>query len=129
MKRASAVVCGVLLLAGLAPAPGHAEDIPAQPIPQNPQDAEAVEQFVGRAAAARPVRSFDVPQHPFMAPDPDNNIHDDAYMTDSYERAGPLGRDMEVASTFFSADCATVAFDEKGRILTICVGAQGPTLV
>jgi hypothetical protein len=117
-----------LLLAGF-PAPGLAEDVPAQPIPQNPQDAESVRSFVGRAATARPVRSFSVPQNPFMAPDPDNNIHDDAYMTDAYGRPGPLGRRTKVTSTFHGAECASVSFDEKGRIITICVGGQGPTLM
>jgi hypothetical protein len=117
-----------VLAAVLVPTAGRAEDVPAQPIPQNPQDAEAVEAFVGKAATARPVGSFAVPQHPFMAPDPDNNIHDDAYMTDTYRRAGPLGRDMEVSSTFFAAECASIAFDEEGRIITICVGAEGPKL-
>jgi hypothetical protein len=132
MKRGTLVgrvVRVIVLTAILLPVAAWAEDVPAQPIPQNPQDAEAVPAFLGRAAKARPVGSFAVPQHPFMAPDPDNNIHDDAYMTDSYERAGPLGRDMEASSTFFAADCATVSFDEQGRILTICVGVQGPTLM
>jgi hypothetical protein len=50
-------------------------------------------------------------------------------MTDTYDRAGPLGRRMEVTSTFHGAECASLAFDEQGRIVTICVGAQGPTLV
>jgi hypothetical protein len=88
-----------------------------------------VARFKGRVARARPVQSFNVPQNPFMAPDPDNNIHDDAYMTDAYARPGPLGKKMKVTSTFFSAECASVAFDDKGRIITICVGGQGPTLV
>jgi hypothetical protein len=130
MSRATAVarVMTIVLAIVLLPVAGWAEDVPAQPIPQNPQDAEAVEQFVGHPTLARPVKSFAVPQHPFMAPDPDSNIHDDAYMTDAYARPGPLGRDMEVSSTFFGAECASVAFDDEGRIITICVGGQGPTL-
>ena len=119
----------IALLLAVLPGVGLAEDVPAQPIPQNPQDAEAVPAFKGRPAKARPVRSFSVPQNPHMAPDPDSNIHDDAYQTDSYARPGPLGRRMSVGSTFHGAECASVLFDEKGRIVTICVGGQGPTLV
>ena len=32
------------------------------------------------------------PQHPFMAANPGSNIHDDAYMTDTYRGSGPLAR-------------------------------------
>jgi hypothetical protein len=69
-----------------------------------------------------------VPQHPHLAPNGRSNIHDDAYQTDTYSVSGPLGRDMEVRSTYQNADCASVTFDSAGRIVTICVGLQGPTL-
>ena len=36
---------------------------------------------------------------------------------------------MERLSTFFAADCASVTFDRAGRIVTICVGVDGPRLV
>ena len=36
---------------------------------------------------------------------------------------------MERLSTFFAADCASVTFDRAGRIVTICVGLDGPRLV
>ena len=41
---------------------------------------------------------------------------------------GPLGRDVQRVSTFFSADCGSVTFDSRGRIVTVCVGLGGPTL-
>lgn len=107
----------------------RADDVPAQPIPQNPQDEAAVPHFIGHRATPRPLHSFALPQNPFMAPDPDNNIHNDAYMTDAYDRPGPIGGPMKVTSTFQGAECASALFDEDGRILTICVGGQGPTLL
>ena len=64
-----------------------------------------------------------------MAANGRSNLHNDAYMTDTYAGAGPLGRDMERRSTFFAADCASVTFDRAGRIVTICVGVDGPRLV
>ena len=40
------------------------------------------------------------PQHPFMAPNPKNNVHNDAWMTDNYTQlSGPLGRSPESLST------------------------------
>jgi hypothetical protein len=64
-----------------------------------------------------------------MAPDPNSNIHDDAYQTDSYLRSGPLGIDPTTSSTFHVADCGSVAFDAKKRIITVCVGLEGPRLL
>ena len=99
------------------------------PIPQEPT-ADAP-RYVGHPARPDPVRRFtDAPRHPFMAPDGRSNIHVDAYQTDTNKRAGPLGRrPMRRVSTFQAADCATVTFDSKGRIVTVCVGAEGPRLM
>lgn len=113
----------VLLTAGGA----AAQSVPPTPIPQD-QTFEG-RRFVGHRAKARPLRSFHVPRHPFMARNGRSNIHDDAYMTDSYKAPGPLGRRMRVRSTFQSSECASVAFDRAGRIVTVCVGLEGPKLV
>ena len=70
------------------------------PIP-NQVDARPVPAFIGQAAVAQPVLpGRDIPQHPFMAPDPWNSIHNDAYMSDTYPGPGPLGRSPEVLSTW-----------------------------
>ena len=64
-----------------------------------------------------------------MAPNGESNIHNDAYMSGTYAVAGPLGRDIQRTSTFQVAECASVTFDRQGRIVTICVGVEGPRLV
>jgi hypothetical protein len=64
-----------------------------------------------------------------MAPNGKSNLHDDAYQTDTYRIPGPLGRDMSRTSTFQAGVCASVTFDSRGRIVTVCVGLQGPRLV
>ncbi len=68
------------------------------------------------------------PQHPYLADDPGNNIHNDAYMTDAYPGPGPLGIRPTVTSTLQVAECASVTFDRRGRIETVCVGVTTPTL-
>ena len=50
-------------------------------------------------------------------------------LPDRHRRPGrPLGRATERVSTFYGAECASVTFDSHGRIETICVGVQRPTL-
>ncbi len=73
------------------------------------------------AWAIGPVPHVPVPQHPGLAPNGTNNMHNDAYMTDTYEWSGPLDRDPEVTLKSYADavnTCVTVVFDSKGRLLT-----------
>jgi hypothetical protein len=62
-----------------------------------------------------------------MAPNGRSNIHDDAYMTDTYTVGGPLGDGAE-PSTLFLRECGSITFDSQGRIVSICVGLDRPVL-
>jgi hypothetical protein len=97
----------------------------ANPIPAGPNSLPA---FVGKAATPNPVFAPDPPRHPHMAPNGRSNIHDDAYMTDTYQGAGPLGNGIARNSTFLSHECASLTFDSKNRIVAICVGLEAPIL-
>ncbi len=99
----------------------------AVPIPENPMDG-AAEQFTGSPATPRPVKAKLPPRHPFMAPNGRSNLHNDAYQSDTYRQAGPLGRQISRTSTFLAHECASVTFDSRGRIVTICVGLERPFL-
>lgn len=110
----------------LALGPGAA-GAAAEPIPNDPAS-ESPPAFEGGVAKPRRLISPEPPRHPFMAPNGLSNLHDDAFQTDAYRGAGPLGRSMSVSSTFQVADCASVTFDSKGRIVTICVGIEAPRL-
>jgi len=56
-------------------------------------------------------------------------MHDDAYASDAYEVSGPLGNHLEVRSaTYGVSECATIAFDSRGRIVGLCGGLEGFTL-
>ena len=62
-----------------------------------------------------------VPQHPFLAPNGRSNMHNDAYMTDTYEIDGPSGVNPEVDMISYADDvntCVTLAFDSQDRIFT-----------
>src|SRR3954447_14019841 len=97
----------------------------ATPIPEGPNSLPA---FVGKPAAANPIFAPDPPRHPHMAPNGRSNIHDDGYMTDTYQGAGPLGNGITRTSTFLSHECASITFDTKSRLVSICVGIEAPIL-
>lgn len=98
------------------------------PIPALPTD-QLSEPFTGTPATADPLPHEPIPQHPFLAPNGRSSMHDDAYATDAYEVSGPLGRDLQVRSASYGiSECATVAFDSRGRIVGLCGGLEGFTM-
>jgi len=102
----------------------------AQPLtPSGP--APTLSASMGKAAKADPVPGVTPPpQNPFMAPNPKNNVHNDAWMTDNYAQlSGPLGRAPEQFSTTIGRDCITLTFDSKGRLVGTCTDlSHGPAL-
>ena len=81
--------------------------------------------FSGQAATPRQVTPARPPQLPLMAPNPNNNIHNDPWMTDAYRRRGPLGRSLVTASAAGQpALCGSLAFDSRGRIVSVCPSLQ-----
>jgi hypothetical protein len=115
------------LLAGAQKAAAQAPGLPVLPIVGDPLGGAAVP-FEGSIAVPQPIRGVpEPPRHPFMAPNGRSNIHNDAYMTDTYRIAGPLGDGAETSS-LFARECASVTFDSQGRIVTICVGLDRPVL-
>jgi hypothetical protein len=127
LPRAFRAALGACLLLGLALAPTGAAPGGVVPIPNDPLP-PGTPSYVGVPAVPQPVSAPRPPQHPFLAPDPGNNIHNDAYMTDAYAGPGPLGVSPTVRSTLQVAECASLTFDRRGRLETVCVGATTPTL-
>jgi hypothetical protein len=113
-------IAGIVCFLGMAGA-----GVAATPIPEGPNSLPA---FVGKPATPNPVFAPDPPRHPHMAPNGRSNLHDDAYMTDTYQGAGPLGNGITRSSTFLSHECASLTFDSKDRIVAICVGLEAPVL-
>src|SRR3954453_22422515 len=100
----------------------------ARPIPP-PSGPGQAKPFLGTPRAAQPCAFGEqAPRHPYMAPNGASNIHDDAYQSDAYTWAGPLGFAPAGTSTFQARECASVTFDSRGRIVTVCVGASRPVL-
>src|SRR4051794_20985511 len=118
----------VLLGAALTAATTFASAAAARPIPSSSGAGTAVP-FIGTPRTAQPVAFGEqAPQHPYMAPNGHSNLHDDAYQSDAYTWAGPLGYAPRMASTFQAQECASVTLDSQGRLVTVCVGLARPTL-
>jgi hypothetical protein len=114
-------------LAALLAAATFAGPAVAIPIPDVPGPA-GLSTFIGSPAVQHPIAYPAPPRHPFMAPDGASNLHDDAYMSNTYQRPGPLGRGLSVLSVAASGLCGSVTFDSRGRIVSVCVSLTGPTL-
>lgn len=115
-----AVVLGAAWVA-LAPS---AIAAPISPAPPQPSLAD----FSGKAFRAAPIRSATrAPQNPFMARNQKSNIHNDTWMTGTYSWPGPLGRNLQTHSgSAPSGICSTIAFDRRGRIVSVCVSIIAP---
>jgi hypothetical protein len=121
---AVAVAVLSLVVLALAPSPGLA-DTPALPIPST----GAQPTYEGAPATPQPITGVAaVPRNGFMAPSGTSEIHDDAWQTDAYTWAGPLGRSPATASSVITRDCGSITFDARGRVLSVCVGLSGPQL-
>jgi hypothetical protein len=118
----AALAAAVVLVAAAA---ADAFTLPPLPIPQAGTNAP---EFIGSPATPNPVPYFVPPRHPFMAPNGRSNIHEDAYQTDTSPHAGPLGNHMRELQNFQLGECGTHTFDSRDRIVTVCVGLEGPRL-
>jgi hypothetical protein len=117
---AAVLACGTPVVASAA-------GTPAAPIPDDPRG-PFVQPFTGHAAKAHPFAEQRIPRNPWMAANERSNIHNDAYQSDANNLPGPLGRHPQVSSTMFGAECASVTFDRRGRIVSVCVSPTGATL-
>jgi hypothetical protein len=69
---------------------------------------------------SQPIPHVKVPQHPYMAPNPGNNMHCDAYISDTYEASGPLGVNSQIISrTEGFGGYGTITFDSKRRLVGV----------
>lgn len=117
-------LAAALLIALVVLLPGVAGSSPP-PIPPLPTDLLS-EPFTGTPATAQPLPHQQIGQNPFLSPNGTNSMHDDAYASDAYEVSGPLGRNLQVRSASYGiSECATIAFDSRGRIVGLCGGLEG----
>ena len=117
---ASILTVAVTLVSGA----GSAAALPIVSAPPTPSLPAAT----GGPAKAVPVPGATrAPQNPFLAKNPLSNIHNDTWMTGAYHWPGPLGRNTVTSSgASQSGICSTIAFDSRGRIVTVCSSIVAP---
>src|SRR5919112_2517813 len=114
----------------LAAPPALAAPQKATPI-ENTGPAPSTPAFIGSPATPHPVKGVRPAwQDPFMAPNPANSVHNDAWQTDVYTQfGGPLGKSPDTFSTSIGRTCITLTFDKKGRLIGSCTNlTDGPGL-
>ncbi len=78
-------------------------------------------------SAAAPIPPPNAPQNPYFAANPNNNIHNDTWMTDAYARGGPSGSSLVTnLGTLPPSLCGSITFDKQGRIVTVCPSLIAP---
>ena len=138
---AAAAAAGVLSLTLATTPPASAGDgpglpglpalptLPGLPIPALPTDL-LVPRFTGAPVAPQPLDAPPVPQNPFLAPNGRSSMHNDAYSTDAYAVSGPTGHGLTMRTASYGIrECATIAFDSHDRIVGLCGGLEGFTLM
>lgn len=110
----------------------YIESDPARPTPNEQAN---VPMFIGSPAAPKPVQAAlgqPFNQHPFLASNGMNSMHNDAAQSDSYRWAGPLGNNLKVTTQQFHrilGSCVSQTFDSQGHMIGTCVTPFGVTLV
>ncbi len=100
---------------------------PAAPLPAQTAAEAGVPEFVGAPATAAPMAPLILPEHPYLAPQGDSRIHNDAENSAVYNRDGPLGINPTIttASMLETGDivsvCAMSAFTAEGLLVTSCI--------
>ena len=130
----------VLALLILGMLPGAAIGAAGGPVKSKPVPWEGdtlLPKFVGAPAEAQPLPPVGSAQNPFMAPNPFSHDHNDTWMSDTYDIAGPLGlgprgRGPQVLSSTMaearhdpnspSFMCPGVTADKQGRLVLSCTG-------
>ncbi len=135
-KRCITVALVVMALLALV-VPVGAGTQPVTPI--DPGPFTALPEFIGAPAKAHPLPPSRSPQNPSLGPNPFNHDHNDTWMSDTYDIAGPLGRAPEVLSNTMAEarrdpkspvfQCPGATADSQGRLILSCTGPGEWSLV
>ena len=75
---------------------------------------------------SRPIAHVAVPQHPFMGSNAGNNMHCNAYMSDTYKASGPIGSNpFSCSRTQGFGGYGTIVYDRAGRLVAVYGNGRG----
>lgn len=87
-----------------------------------------VPEAVGEAVAANPLQPLKQPAHPFLAEAQRSSMHGGSYNRDLSHYPGPLGHNTQSHHRAFSqlvGVAPNIAFDSKGRLITVSIKLNG----
>ena len=119
-----------LLLVEACSIGGSPKGIPAEPIPNGLFHRQVSERdkFIRYHPVdySAPIAHAPIPQHPYMASNAGSNMHNDAYMSDTYAASGPEGSKPQVRSrTQGFGGYGTVTYDAMGRLVAVYSNGRG----
>ena len=121
MRRTCASIAAALAV--VLPATASAALAVAAPIAPGPPS--TLPGYTGSPFSAQPTAPTIAPQNPILGKNPNNNIHDDTWMTDAYRRGGPTGSSPATSLGALPPSlCGSITFDGEGRIVTVCPCGQ-----
>jgi hypothetical protein len=112
-RRWWVVAAYFVAVAVLIVANGRSTDFPIMPLDRY------ASRGTGTTPTSKNLPKNQSPQNPSMADNPFNSIHNDAWATDAYNLRAP-GPGGQVDTLFTGGDCATITFDSRGRLITLC---------
>ncbi len=115
-QRYFSIVC-ILFLAFVTIRPVHSQSA-------TPTNAPIIPVFIGNPAIPKPIPAKAIPQNPSMATNGRSNMHNDTYMSDTYTVAGPVGKNPKVTALKIGEDCPSITFDQKGRVVALCLSLK-----
>ena len=74
-------------------------------------------------AEQKAVRSDPPPEHPFLVAF-GSNVHNDGYMSDTYNISGPVGGELRITQARVGGFPISLTFDSKGRIITVVMNFE-----
>lgn len=95
----------------------------ATPMPRQTPEELGIEPFVGEAVVRNPIAAKNIPDHPFLNNDGDSRIHNDHYNSGAYDRPGPTGPALTIATHHLGdlvGICAMMTILRNGYVLGSC---------
>ena len=74
-------------------------------------------------AEQKAIRLDPPPEHPFLARF-GSNVHNDGYMSDTYNISGPVGGELRITQARVGGFPISLTFDSKGRIITVVMNFE-----
>ncbi|MCZ6806096.1 MAG: hypothetical protein O7F08_04025, partial [Deltaproteobacteria bacterium] len=95
----------------------------ASPLPRSTPEELGIAPSAGEAVVANPIPALELEPHPYLNNGGDSRIHNDHYNSAAYNRSGPVGPSLDIATHQLgglTGVCAMMTILENGYIVGSC---------